>query len=85
MSRSGGMSQLLKGIIIGIVLILAIIGTMSLLEKKTPDTSTQINSTLPAPVIEAPLISINPNDTKNTAVNDTNTGRSYSQNQEQTQ
>ncbi len=82
MSRSGGMSQLLKGIIIGIVLILAIIGTMSLLEKKTPDTSTQINSTLPAPVIEAPSISINPNNTKNTAVNETNTGRSYSQNQE---
>ena len=37
MSRSGGMSQLLKGVVIGIVLILAIVGTMSLLEKKSPD------------------------------------------------
>ena len=36
MSRSGGMSQLLKGIIIGVVLIMAIIGTMSLLDKDNP-------------------------------------------------
>ena len=60
MSRSGGMSQLLKGIVIGIVLILAIIGTMSLLEKKSPDINTQLDTTTAPPSIEAPSISINP-------------------------
>ncbi len=33
MSRSGGMGQLTKGIVIGIVLLLAIVGTMSIFEK----------------------------------------------------
>ena len=60
MSRSGGMSQLLKGIVIGIVLILAIVGTMSLLEKKSPDISAQLNTAKAPPTIEAPSISINP-------------------------
>ena len=60
MSRSGGMSQLLKGIVIGMVLILAIFGTMSLLEVKSPDNSAQLNTAKESPSIEAPSISINP-------------------------
>ncbi len=63
MSSSGGISQLLKGIMIGIVLILAIVGTMSLLDKnKSSDnfpnvanSTTKDNSDIPAPAI-----SINP-------------------------
>lgn len=65
MSRSSSMSQLLKGIIIGVVLIMAIIGTMSLLENGNPITSILSNhapSTTTAsnpPSIEAPSITVN--------------------------
>jgi len=69
MSRSGSMSQLLKGIFIGIVLIMAIIGTMSLLEngnpitsflsKHAPETTTASNNTN----IKPPSITVN-NDTQ---------------------
>jgi len=77
MSASGGMSQLLKGIIIGVVLIMAIIGTMSLLDKDNPlssftkkksdITSTQVNKD-----IVAPSITLNPDNSKNVS-NSSNT------------
>lgn len=61
MRRRGGMSQLFKGIMIGIVLILAIIGTMSLLEDNNyTKTTSETSTTQRTPVIEAPSISINP-------------------------
>jgi hypothetical protein len=68
MSRSGGIGQLLKGIIMGIVLILAIIGSMSMLDKDKPsdvnNTSPTTEATDPAsvtnttPEIKAPEINI---------------------------
>ncbi|PID33868.1 MAG: hypothetical protein CR955_00450 [Thiotrichales bacterium] len=63
MSSSSGMSQLLKGIVIGVILILAIIGTMSLLDKSKPSDSpiSGANSVVQnAPNIQAPSININP-------------------------
>ncbi len=84
MSRSGGMSQLFKGIIIGVVLIMAIIGTMSLLEKDKPLSSfknsnkTQQTTTESSQDISAPSITLNPNDkqisptAKNTNIGDLN-------------
>ncbi len=71
MAGSGGMSQLLKGIIIGVVLILAIVGSMSLLDKGSDNTNLQTNTNTPStPVakqIEAPSISINPSTNPNNA------------------
>ena len=67
MSRSGGMGQLVKGIIMGIVLILAIIGSMNLLNKDKGRESTDssqntdysvINTTEPTPNVKAPEINI---------------------------
>lgn len=68
MAGSGGMSQLLKGIIIGIVLILAIVGTMSLFDKESDNNNLQTNAPASqAKPIEAPSISINPtNNSSNT-------------------
>ncbi len=69
MSNSGGMSQLLKGIMIGIVLILAIVGTMSLLDKnKTTDNNpnVDISTAKDNSNIQAPAISINPQTSRNT-------------------
>ena len=71
MSRSGGMSQLLKGIIIGVVLIMAIIGTMSLLDKDGPLSSLTTNNTpqtttQDSPDIIAPSITLNPDNTQST-------------------
>ncbi len=66
MSGSSGIGQLLKGVIVGIVLILAIVGTMSMLDKnkdgdtpiiaQTPVTTTATDTT--SPEIKAPEISI---------------------------
>ncbi len=69
MSRSGGMSQLLKGIIIGVVLIMAIIGTMSLLDKDNPlskitDNKDQLINK-DSQDISAPSITLNPNNNQN--------------------
>jgi len=71
MSRSGGMSQLLKGIIIGVVLIMAIIGTMSLLDKDGLLSSLFTNNTQQTTAqgsadIIAPSITLNPDNTENT-------------------
>ena len=66
MSRSGGISQLLKGIIIGVMLIMAIIGTMSLLNKENPlssfinNNTSQINQES-SNSIDAPSITLTPN------------------------
>ncbi len=62
MAGSGGIGQLLKGLIMGIVLILAIIGTMSMLDKKGDDSpvisqSTEITAPT-TPEIKAPDINI---------------------------
>ena len=71
MSRSGGMSQLLKGIIIGVVLIMAIIGTMNLLDKDGPLSSLTTNNTpqtttQDSPDIIAPSITLNPDNAQST-------------------
>ncbi len=77
MSGSNGIGQLLKGVIMGVVLILAIIGSMSILEKnninKNASTSTTnnnlSNSTSNPPLpsnIKAPEISIASQPTPNT-------------------
>lgn len=67
MSGSGGIGQLLKGAIMGVVLILAIIGSMSMLNKDKGGESTSsnqttdsspINTTAPVPEIKAPEINI---------------------------
>ena len=67
MSGSGGIGQLLKGVIMGIVLILAIIGSMSILNKdkgsESPNStqnanSSSINTIAPAPEVKAPEINI---------------------------
>jgi len=63
MSASGGISQLLKGIIIGVVLIMAIIGTMSLLESGNPlnsiiNTQDSTNSKPENTKITAPSITL---------------------------
>ncbi|MEB8433628.1 hypothetical protein OO007_15415 [Cocleimonas sp. KMM 6892] len=82
MSSSGGMSQLLKGIMIGIVLILAIVGTMSLLDKsKSPDDYTNINNSTSrdSSNIPAPSISINPQNSTNTENSDNNTNNNAEQ------
>lgn len=70
MSRSGGMSQLLKGIIIGVVLIMAIIGTMSMLDKGNPLTTpssdgSQQTSNQDSQDIVSPSITLNPDGTNN--------------------
>ena len=77
MSRSGGMSQLLKGIIIGVVLIMAIIGTMSLLNKdKSSDSSIPItkNTTQGSDSIQTPAITLNPNKDQNNSTDSSNIG-----------
>ena len=62
MSRSGGISQLFKGILIGILLILAIVGTMSLLDKGSPfDTKQHTKAPEQSSEIIAPSITLNPN------------------------
>ncbi len=66
MSGSSGIGQLLKGIVVGIVLILAIVGTMSMLDKKDSNNANNSNQTpSTAPIntesnteIKAPEISI---------------------------
>lgn len=45
MSSSGGIGQLIKGLIMGMVLILAIIGGMTIFEKEDTDSSTQQTAT----------------------------------------
>ncbi len=45
MNGSGGIGQLLKGVIMGVVLILAIIGSMSILEKNDTEKNTSTNTT----------------------------------------
>lgn len=50
MSRSGGFGQMIKGIFIGIILILAVIGTMSMLEKNDGS-----NSNITAPTVSENL------------------------------
>jgi len=63
MSSSGGMSQMLKGIMIGIILILAIVGTMSLLDKnKNTDNNATVDNSSAKDTsnIQAPAININP-------------------------
>ncbi len=72
MSKSGGLGQMIKGIFIGIVLILAVIGTMSMLDKdnnSSSNTSTSTASTeMPSteqsvdtkPEIQAPDIKLAP-------------------------
>ncbi|WP_299876468.1 hypothetical protein [uncultured Cocleimonas sp.] len=82
MSSSGGMSQLLKGIMIGIVLILAIVGTMSLLDKNksTDNTSNVDNSTSGnSSNIAAPSISINPQNSTDTENSNNNTNNNLEQ------
>ena len=81
MSRSSGMSQLLKGIIIGVVLIMAIIGTMSMLDKDNPLSSmisnnSQQTTTQSSQEIVAPSITLNPDDSKdnNTSQDSSNIG-----------
>lgn len=69
MSASGGMSQLLKGIIIGVVLIMAIIGTMSLLDSDNLLSSFIQNKNKPSVKqtgndINAPSITLNPDSSK---------------------
>ena len=69
MSASGGMSQLLKGIFIGVVLIMAIIGTMTLLDKGNPLSSMLSNEQgkVSAPEnkeIGSPSITLNPDNSK---------------------
>jgi len=73
MRRSSGFSQLLKGIVIGVILILAIFGSMSLLEKKqSGNTSEQTSPSREISTIEAPAITINPKTpVYNNANNDT--------------
>ena len=87
MSGSSGIGQLLKGVVVGIVLILAIVGTMSMLEKKddnnnnnsTQTASTSVGTT--PPEIKAPEINIasqmpaetTPPETEETLDNATNT------------
>ena len=69
MSASGGISQLLKGIFIGVVLIMAIIGTMTVLDKDNP-LSSILNSdedktlTPETNIINSPSITLNPDNTK---------------------
>ncbi len=62
MSGSSGVGQLLKGIIMGIVLILAIIGSMSMLEKNKVDDNSpnkaQTASTIASDEVKAPEINI---------------------------
>jgi len=64
MSGSSGIGQLLKGIVVGIVLILAIVGTMSMLDKKDGNNTNNIaqttppENTKPTAEIEAPEINI---------------------------
>ena len=71
--RRGCMSQLLKNIVIGMALILAIIGTMSLLDStNTTDKPLETSTISNAPVIETPLISINPDNTESTNVDEDN-------------
>jgi hypothetical protein len=61
MQRKSGFSQMLKGMIIGIILILAIIGSMTLFDKKPKnDTFKQTLPTMESNKIEPPTISINP-------------------------
>ncbi|MEH6456334.1 MAG: hypothetical protein V7749_08425 [Cocleimonas sp.] len=77
MSRSGGMSQLLKGIIIGVLLIIAIIGTMRLLDKDGSLSSLSTNNTTQITTqdsvdIVAPSITLNP-DSSEKAQNANNT------------
>lgn len=65
MSRSGGMSQLFKGIIIGVLLIMAIIGTMSLLDSDdSPSYSNNDNKSQSKnqdnKEINTPAITLNP-------------------------
>ncbi len=65
MQRKSGFSQMLKGMIIGIVLILAIVGSMSLLDKKSKNNEfKQTLPTLESNKIEPPTISINPDANK---------------------
>ena len=65
MGRSSGMGQLTKGIVIGIILLLAIIGTMSIFDqaknKKSPlDFNNKNNATEQSTSeIPAPSISVN--------------------------
>jgi len=82
MSSSGGMSQLIKGIVIGVVLLMAIIGTMSVLDKDSDILGTikknkesQIQTQNPTD-ITTPSITLNPNKTSTnpTQSNDTNIG-----------
>ncbi len=72
MSASGGISQLLKGILIGIVLIMAIIGTMTLLDKGNPlstiidgkEGSTNTNTIQDTTNINSPSITLNPDNSQ---------------------
>lgn len=79
MSSSGGMSQLIKGIVIGVVLIMAIIGTMGLLDKDNVisgliknDNESQIQAQKPAD-ITTPSITLNPNKTSTNPTQNDNT------------
>jgi len=79
MSRSGGFGQMIKGVFIGIILILAVIGTMSILEKNDDNGSNTTTSMAPAepsletspttPEIKAPEINIAPATIPNTIPN----------------
>lgn len=73
MGRSSGVGQLVKGIVIGIVLLLAIIGTMSIFDQakdndypKTSGNSTKptIEQKVPSTGIPAPTININTPETQ---------------------
>lgn len=73
MSRSGGISQLLKGVAIGVVLIMAIIGTMSLLEKDKPEVPTITgapSTSNPSSSSTTPEITLNPQNNTQTTSND---------------
>ena len=85
MSGSGGMSQLIKGIIIGVVLIMAAIGAMSIFDIDNPLISSTENPTQSGlqtttnqntDAIIAPPIKLNPNDANkvNSNPNNTNIG-----------
>ncbi len=60
MSGSSGIGQLLKGVVMGVVLILAIVGTMSMLDKKdgADNTAKETITETIAPEIKAPEINV---------------------------
>lgn len=75
MSRSGGMGQLFKGVIIGVVLLLAIVGTMSILDKGKTLTQEKNTPSVEPSNIPAPSINIASSDptTNDPVVNDPTT------------